>query len=147
MTTVEKVEITLIGVFILLIVSAFSSLLPSNMKLGTLLLYCSALLLFQGLLRDLYHYFSQNNVDDSPVTYAQCVCLESSIGVIGIFAGFIVTFTPIDAVIVLSSLNWALILSFVVAVGFLLKDWVFHWQPMGFKREKNHMNVIFVLKK
>ena len=143
----EKCEVLLIGIFVLLMASYFALLLPVNIKLGSLLLYCSALLLLQGLIRDLYHYFPQNPLDGSSVKYAQCICLESSIGVIGLLAGFIVTFSSIDFQLSLSPQVWTLLLSVVLIIGFLLKDWVFHWQPIGLRREKNHMNVIFVFKK
>lgn len=147
MSASERCEVLLIGVFILLMASFFALLLPANIKLGSLLLYCSALLLMQGLVRDLYYYFSQNALDDSSVKHAQCICLESSIGVIGILAGFIVTFSSIDFQLPLSPQAWTLLLGVVLIIGFLLKDWVFHWQPIGLRREKNHMNVIFVFKK
>ena len=48
MSASERCEVLLIGVFILLMASFFALLLPANIKLGSLLLYCSALLLMQG---------------------------------------------------------------------------------------------------
>ena len=38
------------------------------------------------------------------------------------------------------------LLTSILIVGFLMKDWVFYWQAFEFKRERNHANIIFTFK-
>lgn len=166
MSIIEKLEITLMSVFIAL-TSLFAVLFPSlfisEISLGQLMLYCAAFLLLQGLIRDLYVYFSirktkqalkplhtpKSSQEPKPLvkSKATCICLESSVGVLVILCGALMILTRLDVLITVSPWQWVAILSLIVIAGFVLKDWVLHWQPIKLAREKNHANVIFTIKK
>jgi len=149
MTKREQYEIFLIILFVS-IVSIFSFYLPDQIRLGRIVLYCAILLLFQGLLRDLFIYFfelKKINQTQQPKITAQCLCLESGIGVLGVVIGLLLFFIANDRVVTIIQWQWiGLPLSILIA-GYLMKDWVFYWQSLQFKREPDHANINFTFKK
>ena len=148
MTKREQGEIFAIVVFVI-VISVFSLNLPSHISLGRLVLYCAGLLLFQGLLRDLSIYLFKSSKKEQfqqKKSSAQCLCLESGIGILGIIIGLLLFFTLSIQFVAISQWQWVGILSGILIAGFLIKDWVFYWQPFRFERELNHANVIFSFK-
>ncbi len=150
MTKREQYEIVLIVIFVS-IVSVFSFYLPDQVRLGRIVLYCAILLLFQGLLRDLsiyFYLFKSKKADQAqqPKITAQCLCLESGIGVSGVIIGLLLFFFVNDWVVSIVQWQWVGLLMSVLIVGYLIKDWVFYWKSFQFRREPDHANVIFSFK-
>ena len=148
MTKREQYEIVLIVVFVS-VVSVFSFYLPDQVRLGRIVLYCASLLLFQGLLRDLSIYLFKSKKTDQteqPKIMAECLCLESGIGVLGVMIGLLLFFSLNDWVVSIVQWQWVGMLMSVLIVGYLIKDWVFYWKSFQFRREPDHANVIFSFK-
>ena len=148
MTKREQYEIFLIITFVFA-ASIFSLYLPDQIRLGRIVLYCASLLLFQGLLRDLsMYFFNPKKIAKSQQTTvtAQCLCLESGIGIIGIMTGLLLFFYMNDSVVFIAPWLWIGLLTSILIAGYLMKDWVFYWQTFEFKREQNHANIIFTFK-
>ncbi|MFA9419595.1 MAG: hypothetical protein ACERLB_05555, partial [Gammaproteobacteria bacterium] len=87
MTKTETIELGLIPVlgagFWLM-----APLLPDRIGAGKLLLWTSALLLLQSLIRDLWLLARQkHNVKPGPPKKERCMCVESTVGATGIVAG------------------------------------------------------------
>ena len=145
MTTVERVELALIplvGIACWFLASTF----PTSLPIGRLLLSMSGLLLFQGLIRDLWLLSRQRRAEKSGEK-AQCMCLESIIGTVGILAGSILFGSGINQTISLSELSWCIVIVAVLGCGFLLKDYVIEWNPWRIRRDKDHMNIVFSFRK
>jgi hypothetical protein len=143
MTTAEKIEVTLIplvGATIWLM----GEWLPTSMGIGSLLLASSMLLLFQGLLRDLWLLFKQKRDTQSGTRQELlCMCVESTVGVTGVVAGIIIFGSAIKWPVPMSSGIWSLLALAVLAMGFAIKDLIFEWRPFRIRRDKNHSNIVF----
>jgi hypothetical protein len=143
MTTAEKIEATLIplaGVAILLM----REWLPTRVGIGSLLLASSVLLLFQGLLRDLWLLFKRKRDTQSGTQQkVLCMCVESTVGVMGVVAGIITLGSVINRPVPMSSWIWSLLAVAVLTIGFAIKDFIFEWRPFRIRREKNHLNIVF----
>ena len=129
----------------------FAGRLGQQTTLDRLFLWGSSLLLLQGLIRDVYIlYFSSNQVSQSHAgdkVKSNCMCIESTLGVLGIVIGSMLVFVNVQMTILMSNFTWWLLLSAVMVVGFLIKDYVLQWNPWGIREEKNHINLIFTFKK
>lgn len=143
MTRAEKVEIALIaaatpgGFFI------GRTLFPEHLALGSLLLVIFSLLMVQSLLRDLWLLFTRASGPPAIAPEAaQCMCMESAVGVIGILAGIIILGAGIGRPVELAAWVWAILFFIAAATGFLIKDFVFTWNPWSIRREKNHLNIV-----
>src|SRR4051794_4064025 len=62
-------------------------LLPETVRLGTLLVAGSGLLLFQGLIRDLCLLIKAKSEPPKPSRAIACMCVESTAGVAGMIVG------------------------------------------------------------
>ena len=142
MTITEKIELVMIpvsggSVFLL------AGELPVNVGVGQLLLWASALLLFQGLMRDLFLLARQKRTNrPGPRREARCMCVESTAGVIGIVVGLVMIGAATDRKVVLDRWTWSLLAMGSMAVGFAIKDYVVEWRPWRVRREPDHLNVI-----
>jgi hypothetical protein len=143
MTTAEKIEVTLIplaGVAILLM----GEWLPTAIGIGSLLLASSVLLLFQGLLRDLWLLFKRKRDTQSGKRQEiLCMCVESTIGVTGVVAGLVIFGSAINRPVLMSPWIWILLVVAVLTIGFAIKDFIFEWRPFRIRRDKNHLNIVF----
>lgn len=143
MNTQDRLELSVI-VMLVGMVWFGASLFPPELSVGNLILMLSALLLLQSLIRDLSILFKQRKkVNETPVTIARCMCVESAVGATGILLGIALIAFNVFSMIVMSSLRWTLCVLATVIIGFLIKDFVFQWKPWRIRREKDHMNVIF----
>ena len=140
MTTAEKIELLLIPI-VAAVVWQLAFLLPSKMNLANILLYSSVLLLVQGLLRDIW-LLIQSRSNSGEKKEAQCMCLESIVGMTGVVAGILLLGFTSSQQITITALGYATIVFLVTVVGFLMKDLVLQWNPIAIKKEKDHMNVI-----
>ncbi len=145
MTNAEKVEITsipLVGIGFWLLASD----LPHKLDLGTLLATMSILLLFQGLVRDLWLLAKNGRAQSSAPRTARCMCMETTLGVSGLVAGAILLGAGIGRTIVVAKWEWSLMAMAIMGAGFLIKDFVIHSSPWRIRRDKDHMNIVFVWK-
>ena len=148
MTRNEKVELACI-VFVSLFLLFWPILLESHQSLGHMLLLLSATLLLQGLIRDLIILrnarktgFIRSTEQKNETLPVQLICLESSIGLVGVILGAVLLFSPINTIIQLPERAWSLIMSFVLLLGFLIKDYVIGLNPWRIEKDKDHLNIV-----
>lgn len=143
MTTAEKIEVTLIplaGAAIWLM----GKWLPIYIGIGLLLLASSVLLLFQGLLRDLWLLSKRKRDTQSGVRRKLlCMCVESTVGMTGVVAGLIILGSAINWPVAMCPWIWSLLAIAVLIIGFAIKDFIFEWRPFRIRRDKNHLNIVF----
>ena len=75
------------------------------------------------------------------------MCVESTLGATGIVAGIIILGSGIDRLVTMNEWSWGLLVMLVMATGLLIKDFVVEWGPLRFRRDKNHMNIVFTWNK
>ncbi len=143
MTTLEKIEIALIPIFGIgfwLIAPA----LPSQLGAGALLLSLSALMLLQSLIRDLFLLANVKRMSQ-PIKYraARCMCLESTVGMTGIFIGAGVLGLGVEQLVVIENWEWGALAILIMLAGFTIKDFVIESRPWQIIRDKNHVNILF----
>jgi len=125
--------------------------LPAQMAFGELILAAAVLLLAQGLIRDLYVKFSARRVEHAtqasgtPKRGIFCMCMESTLGVVGIVAGAALLLSGISARVQLPSFFWPGCILITCLFGFIIKNYVLDWQtwPWRIRREENHSSVVF----
>jgi hypothetical protein len=143
MTRAEWIEVAIIAS-----ASLASLALPlhvlSDLTLGEVVLYLSALLLAQGLARDLVMLLLHRSAAQGGVFQeSQCLCLESAVGVTGVVVGAsLFVSANSHPVAVTTTLGVAGAVALTLAAGFLIKDLVITWNPLGIRREKNPLSVI-----
>lgn len=141
----EKVEI----VFIFCTVGAvwrLAHLLPDSLQLGWSFALGSLILLFQGFFRDLYLlYLQKAHRQDQPKRKMKCMCLESTLGTIGILIGITLALIVPDTEFPVNQLGWVVFVAVIMALGFGGKDLVVTWKPFGLHRDPDHANIIFTL--
>jgi hypothetical protein len=146
MTRNEQVELALIPVtgasFWLL-----AALLPEHLSLGQLLLQLSALLLLQGLIRDIFLLLKSRSAPPSAPSPAQrCICLESTVGITGILlAASLLTWGSTQQV-GMQPWQWSLAVMLLLSGGLAIKDYVLETNPWRIRRDKDHLNIIFTWK-
>jgi hypothetical protein len=138
----EWVELAAIfGLSVLTYVAA-EAWLPQSISVGRLTLYLSALVLAQSLVRDLY-LLSQKHKEGAEAAAGQCMCIESTVGGVGIIAGALLILLATSASISMTATVWAIAILFTTLVGFGVKDYVFGWNPWRIEKDRDHMNIIF----
>jgi hypothetical protein len=146
MTTLEKIELTLIP-FFCIVAWFITTALPKEIPIGHLILATSALLLFQGLIRDLFLLARKKKMQQkNQYRSIRCICLESSVGVTGILLGASVLGLGVSYPVVMGKWEWSILVLLVLATGLMMKDLVVESRPWRIVRDKNHMNIIFTLK-
>lgn len=142
MTVAEKIELALIPVAGAT-VWALGDRLPGQTGIGTLVLIASALLLAQGLIRDLWLLFRGNlGSQTGAARQALCMCVESGVGMTGVIAGLVILGSAVDYNLPTGPWFWPSLSVGVLAIGFAIKDLVFDWRPLRIRRDKDHMNII-----
>lgn len=142
----EVIEIMLIAALVLGY-WGFGEFLPGQLTLGNILLDLSALLLLQGLVRDLWLLSVARRIQAVHATTPQqpmrCMCVESTVGATGVALGLILLGTGFsDTPITLGTTGWTALILLVLVSGFIIKDWVFEFSPFTIRRDKHHMNII-----
>ena len=139
----EKFELTAIPV----VTAAVAWLAPrpgATLEAGELIAGAALLILVQGFFRDLWLLRqARRQSAAAPAREARCMCVESALGMTGIVAGIGLVGLGFTRSIVLNPLVLAAAVFAAMAVGFLLKDFVFEWAPWKIYREKDHAQVIF----
>lgn len=136
-----------IEILLICLVSAMSWLawpyFSSPTPIWQIVLAASTLILLQSLIRDIIilirdHYSTSHKL----MKEAQCFCLESTVGASGIAIGLLLLGLGSPTEIIIN--RWELFFATlaILGIGFVIKDWVITWNPLGLTREKNHLNVI-----
>jgi len=143
----KKIEIVLILIVGLGFLLA-GRILPHETGLGNILIGASALLLLQSLVRDLWLLIRQRRSPQQATgRVARCMCVESTLGATGVFAGTILLGTGIDRVVVMSNWAWSVLALAVMILGLAMKDYVFEWSPWKLYQDKDHLNIVFKSRK
>ena len=146
MTGAERIELAIIpiiglGIFYL------AAVFPDDIPAGRLFLAMSALILFQSLLRDLWLLSRQRSDEQTHGVSAQCMCIESTVGMTGILIGAVILGAGIGEPVSMGDWSWSILVMAILSCGFLMKDFVFEWNPWRIRRDKNHLNIVFTWKK
>lgn len=138
----EKVE--LVAVLAMPALAAWLAPRPGlSLELGTLVGGAALLMLVQGFFRDLWLLRQARRQPATPAREAQCMCVESALGMTGIVAGIGLAGFGLGHPLTLSPTLLAAAIGGTMLAGFLLKDFVFEWNPWRIYREKDHAQVIF----
>ena len=142
MTRAEWIEVLAIG-----IVTTTGWLVwphfPSTSPLWQIVLGLSALLLAQSLVRDVAILVRSRRLkSNEPRKEAQCLCLESTVGLTGVIAGLALIGLGSSHQIAISRWEFFLAVAGTMALGFIIKDFVISWNPFDVRREKDHLNLI-----
>ena len=147
MTTAEKIELALIPV-LGVVIWLMAPVLPGNVSMGRLLLWTSAFLLLQSLVRDLWLLAgAKRAATQSLHRQARCMCIESTVGATGVVAGAVLMGAGIDWPVAMERWVWSPLAMVTMIVGFLIKDYVVEWSPLGIRRGRDHMNIVFTWKR
>lgn len=71
------------------------------------------------------------------------MCLESSAGLTGVLLGVVLAVCGVGSEVTLTTERWTLLAGGVLILGFLLKDFVITWRPLGLRREREHHTILF----
>jgi hypothetical protein len=98
---------------------------PRGLPLGEIILYGSALLLFQGLVRDLYlKYVAPKPVACDVASKGKCLCMESAIGGLGVLTGItILVATGVQRVVQLPQWAWPVCVLVIGATGIMVREY------------------------
>jgi hypothetical protein len=143
MKTPDKVELGIIAVAILL-VGTLGRFLPSRLRIGEVLAIGCLTWLVQGGVRDLWLlYLLKTRPTTAPRRRLACMCLESSAGMAGLIVGIGLTLCGFGGELQMTPMRWMLLAAGVFALGFVLKDFVISWRPLGLRRDPDHHSIIF----
>lgn len=147
LTTLEKVELSAIPFATAL--AWFGPLGPTfTLKIGGLITATSLLLLLQGFCRDVWLWRAARRATKNPALHsAQCMCVESALGLTGILSAAGLTAFSFGPDISVTRPGLTTAVGAVLVVGFLLKDFVFEWSPWKIYRAKDHATLQFRWKK
>jgi hypothetical protein len=121
----ERVELALVAAS-LGAAAALAEGLAWSVPFGTLVGYAAAVLLGQGLVRDVSRLVARRLRGEvaPPTTKLLCLCAESSVGVLLVAAGLGLTLLGIDQPVVVTHGVFVGGLAAVLLFGFVAKDWV-----------------------
>ena len=140
MTTAEIALIALTGSCAWLMGSG----LPQSVGIGSLFLASFALLLLQGLLRDIWLLSQRATAQQTSQRQELfCMCVESTVGVTGVVTGLIIAGSAINWPVPMNDWLWGLLATAILTVGFVVKDLIFEFRPFRVRRDKDHLNIIF----
>jgi MFS family permease len=139
----ERVELGLIPAAVIAI-GLSAPLLPVQLATGELLAVACLAWLVQGGLRDLWLiYLTKARPEAAPRRKLACMCLESSAGLTGLLVGLGLTLCGIGGHVMLDPWRWMLLAAGVLTLGFLARDLVISWRPLGLRRVPDHHTILF----
>ena len=142
MKTREKIELGLIPVLVAS-VRLSAPALPTELGMGELLVIACLAWLVQGGLRDLWLlYLGKSHPTPEPRRRLACMCLESSVGLTGVMLGVVLALSGLGARVALTANRWMLLAAAVLTLGFVAKDFVITWRPLGLRRDPDHHTII-----
>lgn len=135
MTRAEKIELGLIA---LAVAGAWFATpgLRWTPAVGTLLGYSAALLLGQGLIRDVAKLVARRVAEGQRQRIA-CLCAESSVGLGLLLVGATLTLLGLTEGVRVSHVGFVAGVAVVLVLGFVAKDYV-----ITVRREKDHARII-----
>lgn len=137
-----RIELTIIGIWSLA-AWFIAPLLSRQMSLSTGLSMACALLLLQGLVRDLsIQHRAKRQAVTHPRKTGRYLCVESTVGILGIVIAVMLIGTRIDVVLWLDPSSIALLVGVTMLAGFFGRDWVIQASPWRIFRDPDHINVI-----
>jgi hypothetical protein len=146
LSNAEKAELILIAM-ISVIFWFFAPKLPVIFGFGKLLLDLSAILLFQSLIRDLWLLTKKKHeAQTSPKRLMRCMCIESTIGAIGVIIGAFLLGSGLDQPIIMEQWMWGTIVMVTMSFCFVIKDYVIKLNPLRIRKDKDHQSIVFTWK-
>jgi hypothetical protein len=137
MSPAEKVEVA--GIVVVVgVIAALRTHLPARIELGDVVLGAAALLLVQGLVRDLARLRAARRLAAQSPRKVTCMCAESTIGATAIFAGLILVFVATPVVLRPPAFVWPVAVAAVMVFGFLTRSLVLDWREKRFRWETDH---------
>ena len=118
------------------LVAALRRRLPHTVSLGDLLLAGAALLLLQGLVRDVGRLLAARRGGAS--RQVTCVCLESTLGLASVVAGAALTLGWAPVPFHVGPLFWPVAFGAVGLFGIATSDVVLDWRTFRVRREADH---------
>ena len=137
MSPAEKIEVGAI-VVIVGVVAGIRSQLPARLELGDAVLFAAALLLVQGLIRDLARVRAARRLAAQSPRKVTCMCAESTIGATAIFAGLILVFLLTPVILRPPAFAWPISFAAVTLFGFATRHLVLDWRERRFRWEPDH---------
>jgi hypothetical protein len=142
MTRAEWIEVLAIGIIAptsWLFWPYFSPAMP----VWQLALSLSALLLAHSLVRDVAILLRSLRAASTELRQeAHCFCLESTIGATGVVAGAILAALGLSTQVAIGRWEFVVAVTATMVLAFVIKDLVISWNPLGLRREKDHLNLI-----
>ena len=117
--------------------------LPTTTSLSALVLSASVLILAQSLVRDSWLWLRQRHaLSLQPTRALACFCLESTLGSVGVALGLSLSLFAPRLSVYMPAASWTVLVGISLLLGFLIRDWVITWRPLGLRRETDHFNII-----
>lgn len=139
---IEKIELALIPMMGLS-AWALASFLPAELGIGRLTLTMSALLLLQSLIRDVAILSTTKAERKAAQSRTmRCMCVESTIGMSGIFVGAGLLGFGFGPEIRMNALAWVAVTVLTLCAGFAIKDFILKSNPWRIVRDKDHLNIV-----
>ena len=138
----QRIELSLL-LLTVITVALGAPRLPTTASLSTLVLSISVLILAQSLVRDSWLWLRKRHALSSQPTRAlACFCLESTLGSVGVALGLSLSFFAPRSPVYMPAASWTVLVGISLLLGFLIRDWVITWRPLGLRREADHFNII-----
>jgi len=141
MKKIEKGELGWIG-FAVVLIAVLRHRLPTQLEAAYMLTALTLLFLAQSLIRDLWLMYSRKG-QAGESKKLRCFCVESVVGFVPIILAAALIGLGIRPQIAVSASIWPLAAAFVMALGFLIKDYVIDLRTLKVRKEKDHINIIF----
>ncbi len=135
----ERVELALVALVVAAAAVAAPSSLAWSLPLGKLVAYAAVVLLAQGLVRDVARLVwrrARGAAAPAVTQRALCLCAESSVGLILVTSGVLLSLVGVEQRVVLGRAPLALGLLGLFMFGFVAKDWV-----LVLRRVEDHATV------
>src|SRR5271168_4839615 len=142
MSRTERVELGLIAA---VTVSFFlvAGVRPERISVGNLLFGAAAVVLLQGLLRDLWFLAkARRKPPTHPPRVGRNMCVESTVGITGLAVGLILVMCRVGMTAPMGRWSWGAFVLVSLGLGFLMKDYVMEFKPWRIRRDKDHLNII-----
>ena len=141
MKKIEKGELGWIG-FAVVLIAVLRHRLPTQLEAAYMVTALTLLFLAQSLIRDLWLMYSRKG-QAGESKKLRCFCVESVVGFVPIILAAALIGLGIRPQIAVSASIWPLAAAFVMALGFLIKDYVIDLRTLKVRKEKDHINIIF----
>ena len=122
---------------------AIRTKLPVKIEVGEAVLLAAALLLAQGLIRDLFRVALARRPtgEETAAPRITCMCAESTLGVGGILVGVLLVFAVSPHVVATKPWAWPPAFACVTIFGFATRHLVIDWRARRLRWEPNHDGV------